>query len=257
MQTQSKSISSVFISNIWTGQSWGSPTDERLSLTWTLSLTPSAEYPSAFGATREANPKVLHGTWTPATSVLRLVCASIEIQDDVCTYEGLLREEEDGCYTLSGSFTRAGRLGKFLMRTEPDDAQVHLSGIWVGEAAPDVSLEPFCIPTNPIRWTLSLLTPSSSSSVSAASDAVSVFGAGYFDDAADVPGRPLLFYTLKGAHTTNENIQITKRYDRTAAAEPGAYSIEYTGQLQRDAAGVCALTGRWTNSAAGSFGTFR
>ena len=42
--------------------------------------------------------------------------------------------------------------------------------------------------TNPIRWALSLCGGA----------AVSAFGAGYFDDAGDVPGQPVLHYGLRG-----------------------------------------------------------
>jgi hypothetical protein len=216
-------------------------------------LTPSTEYPSAFGATHESTPsvtKVLHGTWTPGTSVLRLVCASIEIQSDVCLYEGTLREDDEGNYTLSGNYTRDGVVGRFCMRTEPNDARVHLTGIWLGEAVPDTSLEPFCIPTNPIRWTLSIL----------AQEEGAVFGAGYFDDSGDVAGKPLLFYTLQGARTREGGqIRLTKKYDRTASEQTAAYSISYAGQLQKSSAhdNAWELQGKWENSAAGSFGSFR
>jgi hypothetical protein len=42
--------------------------------------------------------------------------------------------------------------------------------------------------TNPIRWSLSL----------GGGGGLSAFGAGYFDDAADVPGTPVLFFALRG-----------------------------------------------------------
>eukprot|EP00854_Cymbomonas_tetramitiformis_P027534 gene27534-33966_t len=63
-------------------------------------------------------------------------------------------------------------------------APMHLSGLWIGEAIPDEEFQ-HCVPTNPIKWSLTL-SPSQGE--------VSAFGAGYFDDAADVPGQPVLFY---------------------------------------------------------------
>jgi hypothetical protein len=48
--------------------------------------------------------------------------------------------------------------------------------------------------TNPIRWSLSLC----------AGAAVSAFGAGYFDDAADVPGQPVLHFGLRGTFRDGE-----------------------------------------------------
>ena len=41
---------------------------------------------------------------------------------------------------------------------------------------------------NPIVWSLTLLHPA----------AVTAFGCGFFDDAGDVPGAPVLIYTLRG-----------------------------------------------------------
>lgn len=43
---------------------------------------------------------------------------------------------------------------------------------------------------NPIVWALTLRP--------AASSALSAFGAGFFEDAGDVPGEPVLMYTLRG-----------------------------------------------------------
>ena len=50
------------------------------------------------------------------------------------------------------------------------------------------------VPANPICWSLTLLHPAS----------VSAFGCGYFDDAGDVPGEPVLMYTLRGEWTPAE-----------------------------------------------------
>jgi hypothetical protein len=56
------------------------------------------------------------------------------------------------------------------------------------------SLQSVPVQTNPIRWSLSLC----------AGAAVSAFGAGYFDDAADVPGQPVLHFGLRGAFRDGE-----------------------------------------------------
>jgi hypothetical protein len=53
--------------------------------------------------------------------------------------------------------------------------------------------------TNPIRWSLSLC----------AGAAVSAFGAGYFDDAADVPGQPVLHFGLRGT-VRGGNVELVK-----------------------------------------------
>jgi len=51
---------------------------------------------------------------------------------------------------------------------------------WIGEARPAAGLEAE-VPVNPIKWSLSLC----------AGPAPSAFGAGYFDDAGDIPGQVL------------------------------------------------------------------
>jgi hypothetical protein len=44
------------------------------------------------------------------------------------------------------------------------------------------------IQVNPIKWALSLL--------SEPQGAVSAFGGGFFDDAGDLPGQPVLYFTI-------------------------------------------------------------
>jgi gamma-glutamylcyclotransferase (GGCT)/AIG2-like uncharacterized protein YtfP len=65
----------------------------------------------------------------------------------------------------------------------------HVSGLWLGEALPHASLMND-VPTNPIRWALSLCAQGA---------ALSAFGAGFFDDSGDVPGQPVLLYVLSGS----------------------------------------------------------
>ncbi len=54
--------------------------------------------------------------------------------------------------------------------------------------------------TNPIRWALSLRCGA----------AASAFGAGYFDDAADVPGEPVLFLALRGSVERDGTVRLVK-----------------------------------------------
>ena len=100
---------------------------------------------------------------------------------------------------------------------DPAQRPRHVSGLWRGEAVPAAALAdsvrlrtpprapPWLhaaltwhslallrygaqVPVNPIVWSLTLLHPST----------VSAFGAGFFEDAGDVPGEPVLMYTLRG-----------------------------------------------------------
>ena len=55
--------------------------------------------------------------------------------------------------------------------------------------------------TNPIRWSLSL----------GGGGGLSAFGAGYFDDAGDVPGTPVLFFALQGRFRPEDaSLELTK-----------------------------------------------
>jgi len=78
---------------------------------------------------------------------------------------------------------------------EPECDEVHTTGVWVGTAEPDVSLVSFCVPANPIRAALSMLTVPAEQP--GGPPATVIFGAGFFDDAADVPGHPVLFYAMQ------------------------------------------------------------
>lgn len=230
-----------YLSTVWTGSSWGSTGTEPMPACWVLSLTPSTEYPSAFGAIRGPTVRALHGIWTPQTGSLRLVAVAVDDPSYSCSYEAVLRTEEDGSFSLQGKYREGQRTGHFVLHAEAEDPKVHISGLWLGEAAPDASLEPFAIPTNPIRWTLATLADGAA------------FGSGYFDDSGDVPGRPLLFYTLSGGRTGDE-VQLVKCYESAAGAGP----VPYRGRVTRDGArGEWSMAGDWRNDAAGSFGQFR
>lgn len=80
--------------------------------------------------------------------------------------------------------------GTFTVTQVPLSAS-HNSGLWLGEAIP---LDAFKHDTarNPITWALSSRTQDSLEHAAAPA----VFGCGFFDDSGDVPGMPVLFYTL-------------------------------------------------------------
>lgn len=83
-----------------------------------------------------------------------------------------------------------------------------------------------------------------------------LFGAGFFDDAGDVPGSPLLYYTLRGQWDPLINaVRFTKHYESSKV--PAELTVEYVGQLQpRGPDGQPVLTGTWTNMFEGTSGTF-
>ena len=125
------------------------------------------------------------------------------------------------------------------------------------------------------RWSLSLLSGS----------AVSAFGAGYFDDAGDVPGQPVLMFVLRGrwdGAASDGAVELTKTYidlpdgqaaprypptcwreagrsalRRVAATEPAprrcraAPTVRYVGRLTR-MHGSWAIVGEWANQSEGA-----
>jgi len=122
----------------------------------------------------------------------------------------------------------------------------HISGLWIGEAVPNAEFAAD-IPPNPIKWACSLL--------SSAPKGASIVGAGFFDDAADVPGQPILFYTLKGDYDPGDgSVVITKTYDSKVVA--AHISVTYRGRVSFQESGTPCMSGTWVNNAEGSHGTF-
>ncbi|KAH3763166.1 fatty-acid-coa ligase FadD [Pelomyxa schiedti] len=147
----------------------------------------------------------------------------------------------------------------------------HFSGLWLGQAAPDPSLEAFFIATNPIRWSLSIVddraalsvpqlrerarggSSSSSSSGGSSGPGGLVFGCGFFDDAADVPNQPLLFFSLIGTFDRQTStVCLIKEYEDKSAG----YTVEYTGKIEQAEDKSVWFRGSWNNPVAGSFGSF-
>eukprot|EP00414_Alexandrium_minutum_P006863 CAMPEP_0113821344 /NCGR_PEP_ID=MMETSP0328-20130328/1691_1 /TAXON_ID=39455 /ORGANISM="Alexandrium minutum" /LENGTH=190 /DNA_ID=CAMNT_0000789275 /DNA_START=99 /DNA_END=672 /DNA_ORIENTATION=+ /assembly_acc=CAM_ASM_000350 len=101
------------------------------------------------------------------------------------------------------------------------------------------------VPANPIEWTLTLQ-----------SRKPTLFGAGYFDDAGDIPGQPLLLFMLNGTFDPDTGaIEMEKVYDPTKV-DPGiGLVVRYQGKLTLQS-GRPTLTGTWMNSLEGTSGTF-
>jgi hypothetical protein len=140
-------------SGIWTGQRLNSQGEAIDTFTWNLSLTPNTPYPSAFGATnaREGKPCVLYGTWpcrallppgashptTHAVHLKELSCEELATGSSLLKYDGFLVENQ-GIMTITGVWAElnGSEKGHFVCMRETDDPTVHVTGIWVGEAAP-------------------------------------------------------------------------------------------------------------------------
>mmetsp|Transcript_5854 Transcript_5854/g.6737 ORF Transcript_5854/g.6737 Transcript_5854/m.6737 type:complete len:140 (-) Transcript_5854:259-678(-) len=128
------------------------------------------------------------------------------------------------------------------------EVPTHVSGLWIGEAVP---AEQFAgdTPVNPIKWSLSLLRDTYPEQVSA-------FGAGFFDDAGDIPGQPVIFYTLRGKFDSAEKtVDMEKIYETSLISED--LRIAYKGKVEMNGAeGRPVISGTWSNPMEGTHGTF-
>lgn len=161
-----------------------------------------------------------------------------ESAEVVATYTARLGVLSDGQATISGSFQAvSGEAGTFVVRLE-EPSEAHVSGLWIGEAKPDSAFEYDC-PVNPVMWALSLTRASQTA-----------FGCGFFDDAGDIPGSPVLFYTLRGSIDAEGSVKLQKIYCHPVSR---ALTVSYEGALEPSGR---ALTGTWTNAMEQTFGTF-
>src|SRR5690606_38231243 len=80
-------------------------------------------------------------------------------------------------------------------------SSTQISGYWTGMAEPDESLTDFMIPVNPIDWSFSIF-------------GTEVFGCGFVTESGDVPGHPILFYTLEGKfNPETKELEMSKVYE--------------------------------------------
>ena len=223
---------------------------EQQTLKFTLSFIPTKLYPSAFGAgfyeydLSSSSISILHGTYhatTQEASLVETVNGTV-----TCEYHCKLTVDRTvGTTYLYGtwkSLVNPHAFGKLVMIHEPDDATCCLSGLWTGEAQPAEELVDFLIPVNPIRWCFTLFR--------ANNDLWQLFGSGYFNDSADIPHQPLLFFTLNGKGTLDD-MAIIKKY---AVIEQ---HVDYRGKIIKRDSGTYEFTGHWSNTRAGSHGLFQ
>eukprot|EP00727_Mastigamoeba_balamuthi_P010143 m51a1_g5751 hypothetical protein (1631) ;mRNA; r:1185475-1190493 len=223
---------------------------------WVLCLTSSPSPPSAFGASSTppgdatspaaaTSVRVLHGRWSPPPANVLALAESVCPGDaaglaPLRTFAASLALASDGAsLVLRGTWAAGGAGGVLVAALEADEGL--RAGLWVGQSDPAPELAALLVPSNPIRWAL------------AAPASCPAFGAGFFDDAADVPGKPVLFFTLQGGPGAaaqsefNSQFLVTKKYEAAARAGDVAYACELDGRR---------LSGRWDNASAGTWGSF-
>ncbi len=114
--------------------------------------------------------------------------------------------------------------------------------------------------TNPIQWSLTIAERSADGKFERA------FGGGFFEDSGDIPGYPVLLFTLEnsaaGGRTRTSSTDVpgmvadfTKRYERVGAAAEGV-TVAYKDCHVEISPGSVWLRGHWTNASAFTFGTF-
>ncbi|CAF2756041.1 unnamed protein product [Rotaria sp. Silwood2] len=239
----------TFIGQRVTDSSISSDIIGQHSLKFTLSFTPTKRYPSAFGAgfydgdPTISSSSIIHGTYHAVTQEASL----IEMMNGTAMYEyqcKLTVDKTVGTTYLYGtwkSLVNSNIFGKLVMISESDSINDCISGIWTGEAQPAEELADFFIPVNPIRWCATLFRTNN--------DTWQMFGSGYFNDSADIPNQPLLFFSLDGKGTLDD-MKIIKKY---ATIE---YNVEYRGKISKCETDAYVFTGNWSNAQAGSYGSF-
>ena len=299
---RAKATDQVF--GTWVGQLFNSSGEPLSELYWSLVLVTSTKYPTAFGASLQHSPNeinlstfnsksdlnILQGTWTHSTQLLQLKETNLNSQT-LRIFSGKVFQEQNATW-FQGDWTIEtipAEVGKFVVRLEEDDKNSHISGLWLGEASPDISLRDFYIPTNPTKWALSFLKVPNTNKEGEndKEDGENnkedwlLFGSGNFDDSADIMGKPLLFYLLCGRWNPVKNhFEFLKEYEDHE--ETRGYNVNYSGSIiglennnsieelkkeeeneKKDEIEVKTniqyeyrLKGNWKNEFAGSWGQF-
>ncbi|CAF1264312.1 unnamed protein product [Adineta steineri] len=218
---------------------------EENRLKFTLCFTPTKNYPSVFGGgLYDSYLSIIHGTYNGT----KRECSMIEIIDGISTYSyqcKLIIDKSKSTAYLHGtwkSLINSNLSGKLAMICEEDIPTDFLSGIWIGQSDPDEELHDFFIPINPIRWCITIFRTHN--------DQWQLFGSGYFNDSADIPDQPLLFFTLEG-NGTLDDMNIIKKYNTNTD-----YTVEYRGKFIELENKNFQFQGRWSNLTAGSYGSF-
>ena len=190
----------------------GTATDGT-TLNWVLSLRTQGAI-TAFGCGYTLHPEAggrvcqyqtLRGVASLADGTLALVSKPTRADDKNTSeylFDGVITVtagDDTATPSISGTWKKKGsadiglpeNAGSFTVKQVPPTSQ-HNSGLWLGEAVP---LDAFAHDTarNPITWALSSRPPEGLEDPAAPG----VFGCGFFDDAGDIPGMPVLFYTLQ------------------------------------------------------------
>jgi len=243
-------IPPAHLHRLFSGTSVDAETLVSEDIQWVLSLSSFSE-PQAFGS--ESRPSsfaggsaalVLAGTWTHAGNVVELTTRPTNALDPCATftpraYRGRLVFEQ-GAWVIKGTWTLlpplpgvGGNVGISNTRSQNGffactaDGE---GGLWLGQLPPHESLADFCLPTNPLRWVLAFTkSPSRDSS---GDQSATVAGAGCFSDSGDVPGQPILCFTLSGRVDAAGTVTLRKSYERVASNQTAGFAVDYVARLE-------------------------
>jgi len=230
------------LGGLWSGQQRSSSGNSEFQ--WSLTLIADHGFPTAFGSSLDGGVVTpLKGEYKPEIRAIQLVK---RVGDRTFKYEGhLFWSESNSEWAIRGHWRCEGHpelSGAFGCCRESNTAPSLLSGMWLGKAVPDAQFRA-CVPTNPIKWSLTL--------GKGIGDA-SVFGGGFFNDSADIDDTPVLCFSLRGEWKGDNSVTIVKRYEE---AEAEGYDIVYEAELSKEN-DVFWLKGTWKNEKGKSFGTF-
>ncbi|KNC55984.1 thioester reductase domain-containing protein [Thecamonas trahens ATCC 50062] len=238
------------VSGVWTGTAMAKSGEVDHELTWVLTLAPRPRFPSAFGAA--LGPDDSGAGSSDGAGEVEVLMGSVarrfvDVSSPTRRYGATYSVDGDGLVWLKGVWRPVdgddgGPFAACCTRGEGAETEF-LAGLWIGEAVPHPELAPFFIPTNPVMWSMAV-----------DKRAGRVFGAGFFEDSGDVPGSPVLTFTLAGrVDAASGAVTVVKHYDASHEATHG-YDVEYTGAIEAGPDGLSRFTGSWRNVKGGSYG---
>ena len=221
------------IVSVFCGQEWfNDDIENRSDIVFALSLCANVTFPSAFGLVINRPELVLKGEYKPNSFLCLLEETSVLDEKHQRSY-ALTISLKNGVLLLQGAFKEGQKSGTMILREENVEA-----GLFLGEAVPDASLEPFMIPVNPIKWLLCLIDDK-------------LHGCGFFDDSADVKGQAVLLFRINGS-CQFPNLKFVKIYEAVPSGETKGLEVEYEGLFQEN-----QIFGTWKNLQSLAHGTFK
>eukprot|EP01088_Endostelium_zonatum_P001501 TRINITY_DN1180_c0_g1_i1.p1 TRINITY_DN1180_c0_g1~~TRINITY_DN1180_c0_g1_i1.p1 ORF type:complete len:293 (-),score=86.93 TRINITY_DN1180_c0_g1_i1:43-921(-) len=246
-----------------------------------ISLCPTHARPSVFGAIRYSDKTVniLSGDWNSDDNSIIISELSTTQTGELRNFVGHVGLDSDNHITIVGTWSNSTNKGGFACREEDSNDQIHLTRRYEGLAEPN-DTQRALIPKNPIHWVLTALITDpdqvkdsakeeketddkkeeKKSTNNEANKEKEVFGAGYFDDSADLDSSPVLVFSVVGSwEPATGKLKLKKVYQ--ASLETSGYEVLYDGVVSPSTGmtgegNAYLVKGTWDNRMGGSFGAF-